>query len=150
MTTVSMNWLSYVQAIQNWRSAQYSLLLMVVRQLHWSAIHDESESPDSSASTLTLPTSPRPIHVPPLPDYRGAVADANSSNRSRDGRTGEWKGTVAGWGFEPDFPESQYDIDNDAGVYHPPSESCKKPTESADTEPYKGPQETIIVRHVTA
>ena len=65
------------------------------------------------------------------------------------GRTGEWKGTATGWGFEPNVTESQSAIDNDADVYETPTESYKEPTESADEEPNKEPRETTTVQYET-
>ena len=112
-------------------------------QLDWSR---EGKSPDSNASTLTLPSTSSPIYVPPLPEDRGADDWTNT----HDGRRGEWRSTdYQGWFFEPTVTESQSDVDDDATVFKTPQESYKEPTESADEEPYKEPRESTIVQYVT-
>ena len=48
-----------------------------IRNIDWSK---EGKSPDSSASTLTLPSTPSRLYVPPLPEDRGAVDTADWTN----------------------------------------------------------------------
>ena len=79
-----------------------------------------------------------------IPDDSMQVMDEGSGQETGYG-WGEWTGKWLGnYGLAPKVHESQSDIDNDAEVYKEPSESCIKPTESADKEPYKEPQDTTI------
>ena len=60
----------------------------------------QPQSPLSDAFALTLPLPSRPPIVPPPPEDRKTVADANW-NRTHDGNTGQWNSAAGvGWHFD--------------------------------------------------